>query len=409
MVISLNGKVGTAIKIKLVNKTKTLCQLFINQEHILEYQDVKIDENTFIRYINRNKYFFSFSKLELMETDKITKFITPLNKPKKNITNFLTLDIETYLDSNNYQIPYCICIYDGSSDKSYKYYLDEFKNSEDMLIASIKDICKSKYNDYTVYAHNFSSFDGLFLLKILNKIGIITPLIKDGKLISVNLSYQVKENSDKFYNLKFNDSLLLLQASLKKLGKSFKVETLKGDFDTTSVNESNLKLLKKQVLDYCCKDCISLYQILIKFNNLIYNKFNVNIKSYPTLPSLSFGNYRTNYLNEKMEIAQISGKMYENIRNSYTGGSTDMFIPFNNENELIYCYDVNSLYPFVMKEFEYPVGSHTYFEGNIRKFDEQAFGVFFCEIKSPEYLEHPIIQTHVKTKNGIRTVSPLGE
>lgn len=85
-----------------------------------------------------------------------------------------------------------------------------------------------------------------------------------------------------------------------------------------------------------------------------------------------------------------------------------MYIPFNEVDEILYVYDVNSLYPFVMKEFEYPIGNPTYFEGNIRNINKDAFGIFFCEIESPKFLEHPIIQTHVKTKNGIRTISPLG-
>lgn len=154
-------------------------------------------------------------------------------------------------------------------------------------------------------------------------------------------------------------------------------------------------------------DCISLYEILIKFNNLIFDKFNININNKPTLPSLSFSNFRYNYL-EKDQIAQISGKIKNDIKISYTGGTTDMYIPFNEENINLYVYVVNSLYPFVMKEFEYPIGTPTYFEGNIRNINKDAFGIFFCEIESPKYLEHPIIQTHVKNKNGIRTMSPLG-
>nr|UZS78044.1 DNA polymerase [Lentinula edodes]UZS78144.1 DNA polymerase [Lentinula edodes] len=160
-------------------------------------------------------------------------------------------------------------------------------------------------------------------------------------------------------------------------------------------------------MDYCVMDCISLYEILIKFNNLIFDKFNININNKPTLPSLSFSNFRYNYL-EKDQIAQISGKIKNDIKISYTGGTTDMYIPFNEENINLYVYVVNSLYPFVMKEFEYPIGTPTYFEGNIRNINKDAFGIFFCEIESPKYLEHPIIQTHVKNKNGIRTMSPLG-
>lgn len=93
----------------------------------------------------------------------------------------------------------------------------------------------------------------------------------------------------------------------------------------------------------------------------------------------------------------------------YTGGATDMYIPTNNSNELIYCYDVNSLYPSVMKNCPMPVGKPTYFEGDIRKTDPDAFGFFYCNIITPKNLEHPILQTHVKTKSGIRTVAALGQ
>lgn len=37
-----------------------------------------------------------------------------------------------------------------------------------------------------------------------------------------------------------------------------------------------------------------------------------------------------------------------------------------------------------------------------------GLGFFYCNITAPEHLEHPIIQTHIKTQDGIRTISPLG-
>jgi hypothetical protein len=281
------------IQIKLVNKSSTKCKLLHNNELILEYSDTKVNDNTFIRKINNNKYYFEKGKLTLKECVKKSNFIKPLIKPTNNKFNFLTLDIETYLDDNNYQIPYCICIYDGKVNKSFKFYLDDFNYSEEMLIAAIKTICIRKYKGYNIYAHNFSSFDGIFLLKILNKIGIINPTIKDGKIISVNFNYKT-DKSNKYYSLKFCDSILLLQNSLKKLGKSFNTETQKGNFDTLQVNKNNFKDLKQEVLNYCIDDCKTLFQILVKFNNLIYENFNISIKNYPTIPSLTFANFRSN-------------------------------------------------------------------------------------------------------------------
>jgi DNA polymerase type B, organellar and viral len=86
-----------------------------------------------------------------------------------------------------------------------------------------------------------------------------------------------------------------------------------------------------------------------------------------------------------------------------------MYIPELPEGTKAYAYDVNALYPFTMEGKLMPVGKPTQFYGDIRKVDKDAFGFFFCNIKAPEGLLHPIIQTHVKTEDGIRTISPLGQ
>jgi hypothetical protein len=108
-------------------------------------------------------------------------------------------------------------------------------------------------------------------------------------------------------------------------------------------------------------------------------------------------------------IPQLSGKIAKDIRLSYTGGAVDMYLPRAPKGTKIYCYDVNSLYPYVMKEYPMPVGKPMFFEGNIRNIDPNAFGFFYCEIIAPDKIKHPILQTHVKTSGGIRTIAPLGQ
>jgi hypothetical protein len=165
--------------------------------------------------------------------------------------------------------------------------------------------------------------------------------------------------------------------------------------------------MKNETILYCENDCISLYQIINKFTLLIYELFEISIHKYPTLSSLAYAIFRTHFL-ENNSIAQISGQVAQDIRMSYTGGACDMYIPFNKENKNIYAYDVNSLYPSVMKECDMPTGNPVFFQGDIRAVDKNAFGFFFCNIIAPENLNHPILQTHIKTENGIRTIAPLG-
>jgi hypothetical protein len=87
--------------------------------------------------------------------------------------------------------------------------------------------------------------------------------------------------------------------------------------------------LKNEAIKYCEVDCISLYQIIIKFNDLIFEHFKINIHKYPTISSLAFAIFRTNFL-EGNTIPQLSGQVAKDIRSSYTGGAVDMYIPSNN-------------------------------------------------------------------------------
>jgi DNA polymerase type B, organellar and viral len=101
--------------------------------------------------------------------------------------------------------------------------------------------------------------------------------------------------------------------------------------------------------------------------------------------------------------------MYQDMRNSFTGGSVDVFKSYG---ENLYHYDVNSLYPYIMKNYKFPVGSPIYFEGNI--LDERLnyykpFGIFEAEIITPENLNIPLLQTRFNTSNCIKTISPLGK
>ena len=108
----------------------------------------------------------------------------------------------------------------------------------------------------------------------------------------------------------------------------------------------------------------------------------------------------------KNVIHQLSGNFALDIKKSYTGGAVDAYTPLVNDK--FYCYDVNSLYPSVMRNYDMPVGAPSHFIGDILQFKPDAFGFFDCIVTCPEDLVNPIIQIHHKTNQGKRTIAGTG-
>lgn len=379
---------------------------------------------------------------------------------------------------NREHIPYCICFYDGS--KKYSFYLSDFSNYQEMVKAAVNGLLRSKYSGYVIYVHNLSKFDGVFLLNPLielreNSELKFKPIVRDGNIIELAINYGPNFK----YNITFQDSYLLTRHSLKDLSMSFEVEHVKTTFPFKFMdNRSNEKInldyvgtlpnkkffnsneeyvqfaeeylvrlnltvkkkitknniyrwsLKEETILYCTNDCVSLYEVMIKFNEFIFNKWNINAHGRPTVSSLSMAIFRANHLSNIHKkgyyIPLINGQTYLDIKRSYTGGAVDMYKPQNVEGELTFEYDQNSQFPFCMsKGFMMPVVTKNrryikYFEGNILAVYKNPFGFFNVNVRTTRELEHPILQIRHKIVRNmgvssysqvptIRTIAPLGE
>lgn len=397
---------------------------------LLSFKDVKSDSG-FVRIIDNNNFYFENGEQVLFTNEIKTNFISKIKISKNIVNNFITLDIETYI-KDGLLSPYLICFYDGKN--FYSFYLSNYNSVEEMMLDCLKSILIRKYNYYKVYAHNMAKFDLIFLLKYLVKLGNIKPIIHNGKFISVTIAY----GDDNQYNIEFKDSILLLLYSLDSLCRSFKIDEGKSIFPHLFVNENNLdyigdvpkienfidlskndykKYLKKfisnvwnlknEAIKYCKIDCVSLYQIIYKFNSMIFKLFSLNIHRYPTLSSLAFAIFRAKFMKKK-NIPRLNGKIADDIRKGYTGGAVDMYIPESKPGVEIKCYDVNALYPSQMESQLMPVGSATFFQGDIRKINNNAFGFFYCHIIAPDDILHPILQTRVKINGVTKTIAPIG-
>ena len=129
-----------------------------------------------------------------------------------------------------------------------------------MIKQAMSDICIRKYKNYRIYLHNFSKFDGYFLIKYLAKLGYCDPIIHKGKIISCNFT---------FNDLKvtFLDSYLLLTSSLKKLCKSFNINDPK-----------------------------SIFPFLV--NDINYNGVVPNYSLFDNISHLEYENYKENFKNK---------------------------------------------------------------------------------------------------------------
>jgi len=139
---------------------------------------------------------------------------------------------------------------------------------------------------------------------------------------------------------------------------------------------------------------------------LIWDKWGIDVTKYSTITSLAFANFRQNYL-EKGIIPIIKGKTYKFIKESYTGGSTEMYKP--NPDGPVYCYDVNGLYPTQMANWGMPTGPIRQFEGDITILDQDKYyWIGDAEVNTKRNMYQPYLQIHCDTGKGFRTIAPNG-
>jgi hypothetical protein len=348
------------------------------------------------------------------------------------MTRFMTFDIETIV-KKGVHIPYLVNVFNGNNHLTE--YMENLNDKQifHRLITRLIELVKNLNGSIIIFAHNLGSatHDGVLLLEHLLPFGQVNPLVNNGRILQLELKTIVEvtnkkgELEDKEICLIFRDSLQLLPAPLRKLAKAFGIGLGKGFFPYLLNDifyngvlpsfELWSKILpeeygiiaqefankvwdfKAEAIKYCKLDCEVLHKVLTIFNKLVFEEFSVNPIRCITLPSLAMIIYTSNFM-PKGKLFQLLGPVAEAIRESYTGGAVDVYKPsFKSQviagiKQVLYYYDVNSLYPTVMANRAMPVGEPTYFEGNILKYMPDAFGFFYCKITSPDYLKHPILQ-----------------
>lgn len=187
----------------------------------------------------------------------------------------------------------------------------------------------------------------------------LKPLMRNNEL------YQLDVFAGRKKVLIFRDSLKLLPGSLSSLAKSLCPELgSKGEVDHTEVCLQDLLKRREEIVEYMKQDIYLLGGIMWRAQEIYWYEYKIDITKKITLPSLALTIFRKNYYDSEESPIYIPNNNAEQfIRRGYYGGHADVYIP---RGENLYYYDVNSLYPFTMKDNPMPIGQAKW-EGNLSK------------------------------------------
>jgi hypothetical protein len=231
----------------------------------------------------------------------------------EEFNNFITMDFETFGETNGLGIHtvFSCGFYFNNTDFKL-YYLSDFPDSDSMIAQMFLDICLFKYRGSTIYFHNFSGFDAMFIVRGILKAGFNEPKIIDnlGSIKEMRITKKIKGT---VYTFVILDSYLMLNSSLSNLAKDFDV-TLKGVFPYKFVTKYNLSYIgptpdikyftnispeiyqglisanwsmRINTLEYLHNDLLALHEVLLKFSTLIYDLTALNITKIKVKVKLS--------------------------------------------------------------------------------------------------------------------------
>ena len=137
--------------IKFIDQTHQMIVEYRKENRIIvAFTDELLDINnlgTFKRTIKNQILYFKDGKLDYKEKLYTFPTIGKLVPKPFQIEKFLVMDLETY-KFNGKLVPYAVSIYTGYNYNFF--YLSDYENSTQMLVAAIKTLMLRKYNSYKV-------------------------------------------------------------------------------------------------------------------------------------------------------------------------------------------------------------------------------------------------------------------
>lgn len=227
-----------------------------------------------------------------------------------------------------------------------------------------------KYGTNIYYFHN-AKFDSEFIITWLFKHGFkhvkykrrleageFTTLISDMRIFySMEICFY---NENKHVRIaKILDSYKIMPLSVEKLAQAFNLEIRKGSIDYNKKREIGYQLDENEI-SYLKNDVVIVSQAL-------KHMFDLNLKKM-TAGSNALFDYKQRFGKKQFEHHFPILDYDEEIRQSYKGAFVYVNPKFKcKEIGEGLVFDVNSLYPYVMRHRKFPYGEGIYFEGEYKQ------------------------------------------
>lgn len=295
-------------------------------------------------------------------------YLSKLKRQKKNNKPLLVADIETDCNGELLDVGY----YDGIEFLTFQ----DWESFIDFLPSGSQ-----------VWFHNGGKFDAVNAVSKLSNTLAWSASIAGSSI--VRLEFKTKQ-------ITFTDSACLLLSSLDNLSKCFNVSDKKiGIDDQYKSNMGEFKtIFEIEYYQYLKNDCLSLYQILIIFGELLNDLFGLTALPI-TIASTAMKIWRFNFLENDIYIP--NERQDEFVRKGYYGGRVE-YTGYGVTKKGLYhnctMIDVNSMYPSVMLE-NYPIGQYynvrdsTHFERILKeKRGVVPYGIYNVKFSIPDNIRH---------------------
>ena len=267
----------------------------------------------------------------------------------------------------------------GDSSRVWAYAVCNVKNPDEILIGTTLDEfmewCEKRKENDTIYFHNLK-FDSSFIIPFLFLKGFKhTTELKDRKTRTFNTSinyknlfYKVevifKKEGKKINKVTVQDSLKLVPLSVKAIAESFKLpfSKLKIAYDSHNDLPIGAPLTEKEI-EYVKNDVRIVAHAINYFHERGLTEMTIGacaLKDFKKI--LNMGEQK--YLDANFKKFFPPPQYHSNIQECYKGGFTYLNPKFRGKTvDYGLVYDVNSLYPSVMRYCQLPFGTPIFGQG----------------------------------------------